>query len=50
MTNLEKVKDKFYEKLHSIIATVGKAEKAVISNFKARVGSDNIFWDGVIRK
>ena len=49
MTNLDEVKFKFYEELHSAIAAVPKADKLIIlGDFNARVGSDNVSWDGVI--
>lgn len=48
MTNPEAAKDKFYKELHSVIATVSKADKLIIlCDFNARVGSDNVSWDGV---
>lgn len=51
MTNPDKVKDKLYEDLHSVIATVQKADKfAICGDFKARVGSDSLSWEGVISK
>ena len=47
----EDVKDKFYEELHSVIATVPRADRLIIlRDFNARVGSDNISWDGGIGK
>ena len=49
MTNSDEVKFKFYEELHSAIAAVPKADKLIIlGDFNARVGSDNVSWDGVI--
>ena len=51
MTNQEDVKDKFYEELHALIASVPKADKLIIlGDFNARVGSDNISWKGIIGK
>ena len=51
MTNPEDVKDKFYEELHAVIATVPKADKLIIlGDFNARMGSDNISWNGTIGK
>ena len=51
MTNLDEVKDKFYEELHSVIAAVLKADKLIIlGDFVARVVSDSVSWDGVIGK
>ena len=50
-TNPEDVKDKFYDELHSFIATVPRADKLIIlGDINARVVSDNISWDGVIGK
>ena len=49
MTNLDEVKFKFYEELHSAIAAAPKADKLIIlGEFNARVSSDNVSWDGVI--
>ena len=49
MTNSDEVKFKLYEELHSAITAVPKADKLIIlGDFNARVGSDNVSWDGVI--
>ena len=51
ITNLEEVKYKFYEQLHSIISSVPKADKLIIlDDFNTRLGSDNISLDGVTGK
>ena len=49
LTNSDEVKFKFYEELHSAFAAVPKADKLIIlGGFNARVGFDNVSWDGVI--
>ena len=49
MTNLEEVKNKFYEVLHSVITTFSITNKFIIlDDFNVRVGSYNISWNGVI--
>ena len=49
MTNPEDVKDKFYEDLNDVITSTPRADKLIIlGDFNARVGSDNIAWEGVI--
>ena len=49
MTNSDEVKFKFYQEVHSAFAAVPKADKLIIrGDFNARVGSDNVSWDGVI--
>ena len=51
MTNPDEIKDKFYEDLNSVINAVPNADKLIIlGDFNARVGSDNISWEGVIGK
>jgi hypothetical protein len=51
MTNSEDFKDKFYDDLQNVIASVPKADKLIIlDDFNARVGSDHISWDGTIGK
>ena len=51
MTNLDKVKEKFYEDLQAAIASVPKADKLVfLSDFNARVGTDYILWTEVLGK
>ena len=42
MTNIEEVKDQFYEQLDALIAAVQKSEKLIIlDHFNARVGTDH---------
>ncbi|KAJ1164377.1 hypothetical protein NDU88_004817 [Pleurodeles waltl] len=49
MTHPEETKDKFYEDLESLIASVPKEDKLVIlGDFNARVGADYQTWEGVI--
>ena len=49
MTNPDEAKIKFYEELNTVIATVPDADKLIIlGDFNARVGRDNITWEGVI--
>lgn len=51
MTNLNKVKAKFYEDLHLVTAAVPMAGKLIIlGDFNARVSSENIAWEGGIGK
>lgn len=51
MTNPEEVKAKFYKELHTIVATVLKADKFItLGDFNARLSSDNVSWDGVVGK
>ncbi|VDL98365.1 unnamed protein product [Schistocephalus solidus] len=43
------VKDKFYEDLHGLLATVLKVDKLnVLGDFNARVGTDHAAWQGVL--
>ena len=49
MTNLEETKDKFYDDLESLLATVPKEDKLLIlGDFNARVGTDHKTWEGTI--
>nr|VZI31138.1 unnamed protein product [Spirometra erinaceieuropaei] len=49
MTNPDAVRDKFYEDLHALLATVSKADKLIIlGEFNARVGTDHTAWRGVL--
>nr|VZI50411.1 unnamed protein product [Spirometra erinaceieuropaei] len=49
MTNPDAVRDKFYEDLHALLATVSKAENLnVLGDFNARVGTDHTAWRGVL--
>nr|VZI49420.1 unnamed protein product [Spirometra erinaceieuropaei] len=42
MTNPDAVRDKFYEDLHALLATVSKADKLIVlGDFNARVGTDH---------
>nr|VZI08871.1 unnamed protein product [Spirometra erinaceieuropaei] len=42
-------RDKFYEDLHALLATVSKADKLIIlGDFNARVGKDHTAWRGVL--
>nr|VZI47123.1 unnamed protein product [Spirometra erinaceieuropaei] len=42
-------RDKFYEDLHALLATVSKADKlTVLGDFNARVGTDHTAWRGVL--
>nr|VZI17692.1 unnamed protein product [Spirometra erinaceieuropaei] len=49
MTNPDAVRDKFYEDLHALLATVLKADKwIVLGDFNARVGTDHTACRGVL--
>ncbi|BHF61921.1 hypothetical protein SprV_0100490100 [Sparganum proliferum] len=49
MTSSDAAKDKFYEDLHALLATVSKADKLVVlGGFNARVGTDHTAWRGVL--
>nr|VZI02592.1 unnamed protein product [Spirometra erinaceieuropaei] len=49
MTNPDAVRDKFYEDLHALLATVSKADKLIVlGDFNARVGTDQSAWRGVL--
>ena len=51
MTNPDEIKDKFYEELDSLIASVPQSEKLIIlGDFNARVGTDHQAWDRIIGK
>nr|VZI53002.1 unnamed protein product [Spirometra erinaceieuropaei] len=42
-------RDKFYEGLHALLATVSKADKLIVlGDFNARVGIDHTAWRGVL--
>ncbi|VDM06047.1 unnamed protein product [Schistocephalus solidus] len=48
-TSSDAAKDKFYEDLHALLATVPKEDKLIVlSDFKARVGTDHAAWQGVL--
>nr|VZI44786.1 unnamed protein product [Spirometra erinaceieuropaei] len=49
MVNPDAVRDKFYEDLHALLATVPKADKLIVlGDFNARVGTDHTAWRGVL--
>nr|VZI11179.1 unnamed protein product [Spirometra erinaceieuropaei] len=49
MTNPDAVRDKFYEDLRALLATVSKADKLIVlGDFNARVGTDHAAWRGVL--
>nr|VZI34507.1 unnamed protein product [Spirometra erinaceieuropaei] len=49
MTNPDAVRDKFYEDLHALLATVSKADTLIVlGDFNARVGTDHTAWRGVL--
>ncbi|BHF68721.1 hypothetical protein SprV_0301176000 [Sparganum proliferum] len=49
ITSPDAAKDKFYEDLHALLATVPKADKLVVlGDFNARVGTDHAAWRGVL--
>nr|VZI41161.1 unnamed protein product [Spirometra erinaceieuropaei] len=42
-------RDKFYEDLHALLATVSKADKLIVlGDFNARVGTDHTAWRGIL--
>ncbi|KAL8568047.1 hypothetical protein ACOMHN_000271 [Nucella lapillus] len=51
MTNPDEIKDRFYEELDSLMASVPQSEKLIIlGDFNARVGTDHQTWDRIIGK
>ncbi|BHF62951.1 hypothetical protein SprV_0200594000 [Sparganum proliferum] len=49
MTSPVAARDKFYEDLHALLATVSKADKLIVlGDFNARVGTDHTAWRGVL--
>nr|VZI30643.1 unnamed protein product [Spirometra erinaceieuropaei] len=49
MTNHDAVRDKFYEVLHALLATVSKADNLIVlGDFNVRVGTDHTAWRGVL--
>ncbi|BHF84025.1 hypothetical protein SprV_0902717500 [Sparganum proliferum] len=49
MTSPEAARDKFYEDLHALLATVSKADKLIVlGDFNALVGTDITAWRGVL--
>ncbi|BHF80083.1 hypothetical protein SprV_0702320700 [Sparganum proliferum] len=49
MTSSDAARDKFYEDLHALLATVSKADKLIVlGDINARVGTDHTAWRGVL--
>nr|VZI36736.1 unnamed protein product [Spirometra erinaceieuropaei] len=49
MTRPDAARDKFYEDLHALLATVSKADKLfVLGDFNARVGTNHTAWRGML--
>ncbi|BHF71785.1 hypothetical protein SprV_0401484500 [Sparganum proliferum] len=49
MTSPEAARDKFYEDLHALLATVSKADKLIVlGDFNAHVSTDHTDWRGVL--
>ncbi|VDL92861.1 unnamed protein product [Schistocephalus solidus] len=49
MTSSDAAKDKFYEDLHALLATVLKVDKLIApGDFLTRVGTDHAVWQGVL--
>ena len=49
MTNPDKVMDKFYDELDSVISAARRTDKLILlRDFNARVGTDHQTWEGVI--
>nr|VZI38511.1 unnamed protein product [Spirometra erinaceieuropaei] len=49
MTNPDAVRDKCYEDLHALLATVSKADKLIVlGDFNVRVSTDHTAWRGVL--
>ncbi|BHF70268.1 hypothetical protein SprV_0301331800 [Sparganum proliferum] len=49
MTSPDAAKDKFYEDLHALLATMSKADKLVVlGDFNTRVRTDHTAWRGVL--
>ncbi|BHF62083.1 hypothetical protein SprV_0100506400 [Sparganum proliferum] len=49
MTSPDAARDKFYEVLHVLLATVSKADKLIVlDDFNARVGTGHTAWRGVL--
>ncbi|BHF81562.1 hypothetical protein SprV_0802469400 [Sparganum proliferum] len=47
ITDSEKAKSKFYKDLHTLLASVPKADKlTVLGDFNIRVGTDHVAWRG----
>ncbi|VDL97408.1 unnamed protein product [Schistocephalus solidus] len=48
MTSSDAAKDKFYEGLHALLATVPKVDKLIVlGDLNVRVGTDHTTWSGV---
>ncbi|KYO26981.1 hypothetical protein Y1Q_0019389 [Alligator mississippiensis] len=51
MTNSDKVKNQFYDDLHSLIIAVPKSDHLILlGDLNSRIGSDCQTWDRVIEK
>ncbi|BHF65967.1 hypothetical protein SprV_0200898100 [Sparganum proliferum] len=49
MTSPDAARDKFYEDLHDLLATVSKSDKLIVlGDFNARDGTDHAAWRGVL--
>nr|VZI19306.1 unnamed protein product [Spirometra erinaceieuropaei] len=49
MTSPDAVRDKLYEDLHALLATVSRADKLIVlGDFNARVGTDHTAWRRVL--
>ncbi|BHF74182.1 hypothetical protein SprV_0401726600 [Sparganum proliferum] len=49
ITSPDAARDKFYEDLHALLATVLMADKLIVlGDFNARVGTDHAVWRGVL--
>ncbi|VDM04042.1 unnamed protein product, partial [Schistocephalus solidus] len=49
MTSSDAAKEKLYEDLHALLATVSKVDKLIVlGDFHARVGTDHAAWQGVL--
>ncbi|VDL98988.1 unnamed protein product, partial [Schistocephalus solidus] len=49
MTSSDAAKDKFYEELHALLATVSKVDQLIVlCDFNAHVGTDHAAWQGVL--
>nr|VZH96710.1 unnamed protein product [Spirometra erinaceieuropaei] len=49
MTSSDAARDKFYEDLQAVLATVSKANKLIVlGDFNARIGTDHTVWRGVL--
>ncbi|BHF83036.1 hypothetical protein SprV_0802617700 [Sparganum proliferum] len=49
MTSPDTARNKFYEDLHTLLATVPKTDKLIaLGDFNARVGTDHAVWRGLL--